>query len=72
VLRTRTLCCSRSGLTLYFKADVDAYVVEDRGVKVAEAQKARSGKPVQTEGGVYSTRPLKEVKCERRSRTHPY
>lgn len=30
--------------TLYNKADVDAYVVEDRGVKVARANKARATK----------------------------
>lgn len=28
--------------TLYLKQDVDAYVVEDRGVKVARVQKSRS------------------------------
>ena len=31
-------------VTLYFKTDVDAYVVEDRGEKVARIQKARSTK----------------------------
>ncbi len=30
---------------LYLKADVDSYIVEDRGKKVARAQKARFNKP---------------------------
>lgn len=32
----------RAYITLYFESDVDAYVVEDRGAKVAQAQKARA------------------------------